>query len=260
MEKKDNYTFSDLVFGLRGEYQKQVKTLNLLKHFCKSEKGIGNDFYFFVHQEEGQEPELRCRYSKQENLVQKGISKIKNLVIGIPEGVCRKDYRDNYYIDGSSVKFPVEVQAPISFTSMASEVLESEFFQKMKLQKASNPCYIRSANKEGVLLLSFDGVQYFKYQGDYPNGTIDYSAVYDAYKDRILFTAFDKKLSMERLKETIYTEFSKGQLDSYHVNLIDSSGILEKRIVLDEIRSCSMTEYTIFEDKEKLVLTKWMSR
>lgn len=256
MEKKDDYKFSELVFGLRGEYQKYENSLAVLKHFCQSEKNIGNGFRFFVHQLDGRSPELHCSYVEKGNFVQQGISRVKNLVVGVPEGICKKDSNDYYYIEGFPRKFPVRVNASISFTRMADEVLDSLFVQKIKLEKANELGYIRSIDPKGILFLSFGNIRHFKFQGDYPNAPLDYSVLYDAYKDTILFTSFDKKLSLERIREIVGLEFSKEQLDSYHIDSIDSSEVSKKSIILDEFPLCDQVECAIFEDKEKIVLTK----
>ncbi len=265
MEKKNNYDLSEIILGTRKLYQGHQKDLNLLKRLSIPTKPNVQDYYYYVHENTKKEPELYCEYTKNQNILQKGMSKVKDFVVGIAidenMGHCEKNEEGIYTISGTyGKKFPVEIKSPITFGRMASELLDSEFVQKIKLEKANGLGHIRSCDNKGIITFSQANIRFYKYKEAYPNASLECSVVYYPYTDTILLMAFDEKISTEKAGYALKTKFEASQLDKYHLDSITTSDILEKPIVLERVAPCSVAEYRILEEENQVVLSKVMSK
>lgn len=263
MEKKKEYDLSEIILGTRNLYQGHQKDLNLLKKLSTPTKKNVKDFYYYVYQGDRKTPELYCSYTKNQNALQKGMSKIKDFVVGIAIdeniGHCEKNEEDIYTISGTyGKKFPVEIKSPITFGRIAMELLDSKFVQRIRLEKAKEFGHIHSIDEKSNLSFSQSTIRQFSYRNG--PGTLDSSVTYYPYTDTILLMSFDEKLSTEKIGFALKVKFGSDKLDKYHLDSITTSDILEKPIVFERVAPCSMVEYKIVEEENKIVLSKVMSK
>lgn len=261
MEKKKEYELSEIILGTRKLYQGYQKDLNLLKKLSTPTKKNVQDFYFYVYQDNGINPQLYCKYAKSQNALQKVILKVKDFAVGVfPDeniGQCIKDENGFYAISGTYRKnFPVEIKSPITFGRIATEVLDSEFIQRIKLEKEKTQHgYISSVDENSFLSLSQSFIQQHSYKNG--PGTLYSSVTYYPNKDTILMS-FGGKASNEKIEHILKTEYESEKLSKYHIDSITTSEILEKPIVLEKVAPCSMVEYKIVEEENQVVLVKVM--
>lgn len=262
MENKNEYELVELILGTRKLYQGCEKDLKLLKHFCTPTKKNVKKFHFHIYQRDKCSPELYCSYTKNQNVLQKEISKVRDSVAGIALdeniGFCSKDNDGNYLIKGTyGKKFPVEIKSPVSFGKITSEILSSEFVQKIRLKKTNDIGYIRSSDEKAILSFSPCDIRLYEFKESYPNAPLDYSVIYCSETDTILFTSFDEELPIEKIAQALKIKFSANKLDRYHLTSIHSSDILQKPIVFEEkIKPCRFVEYEIKEEEKQVVLAK----
>lgn len=263
MEKKNEYELSEIILGTRKLYQGNQKDLNLLKKLSTPTKKNVQDFYYYIPDDPRKGPVLHCNYTKNQNALQKGMSKVKDFVVGIALdeniGHCEKDEEGIYTITGTyGKKFPVEIKSPITFGRIATELLDSEFVQRIRLEKAKEFGHIYSIDGKSNLSLSQCNIRQYSFRNG--PGTLDSSVTYYPYTDTILLTSFDEKLSTEKIGSILKVKFESDKLDKYHIDSITTSEILEKPIVFERVNPCSMVEYKIVEEENQVVLSKVMSK
>lgn len=261
MEQKNKYELIQLILGVRKLYQQHEKELRLLNYLCTPTKKNVEEYYFYVYQRDKRNPELYCSYTKKQNCLQKGMSKIKDFVIGIALdenlGYCMKDSNDIYSIEGTyGKKFPVEIKNSITFGNMATELLNSEFVQKIKLEQANEFGHIRSCDEKSILSFSQSNIIFTKYKSTYPNIQLDCGVNYYINTDTILLMSFDEKLSNKKISEALKVEFESSKLDKYHLDSVTTSTILEKPIFEEKIKPCYEIEYEIKEEERVVLLKK----
>lgn len=260
MEKRKEYDLGEIILGTRKLYQGHQRDIKLLKHLSTPTKKNVEDFYFYVYQADRKEPELYCNYLKHQNALQKGMSKVKDFVMGVyldeNMGHCIKDEQGIYTIEGTyGKKFPVQIKSPITFGRIASEILDSEFVQRIKLEKAKEFGHIYSMDQKSNLSLSQCNIKQFSYRNE--QGSLDSSITYYPKTDTIVFISFDKKMSTEIIERALKVKFPADKLDEYHLTSIHTSDILQKPIVFEgEIKPCRFVEYEIKEEENQVVLSK----
>lgn len=262
MEKKNEYKLNELILGTRNLYQGHQKDLRLLKDFCIPTKNNIEDFSFYVYQGyPTKDSGLCCDYKKRQNTLQKGMSKVKELVIGkdLTEntGFFQKGEDGIYTIISPQKEFPVKITGPISFGRLTSEILESEFVKNIKLQKEeANINHIESVDGHSNVSFSQNNIREYHYKNQYP----DYCLTYCGSTDTILFMAFDEKMSTENVGYALNVTFPASGLSKYHIDSITTSEILEKPIVLERTEPCKVVEYRIVEEENQVVFQRVKSK
>lgn len=252
MEKKNEYELIELILGTRDLYQQHERELRLLKYFCTPTKKNVKEYNFYVYQCDKNNPELYCSYTKNQNALQKVLSKVKYFLVSADstefDRLCVKDNDAHYSTKGFHGEFPIKITSPITFRNMASEILASEFVQKIKLTK-NNCGVIKSSDENSSLCFNQYNITL--------NNKLGYFIRYLSTNDTIMFMSSDKKISTEIIEHVLKIKFSANKLDEYHLTSINSSDILQKSIVFgEEIKPCHFVEYEIKEEENQVVLLK----
>lgn len=253
--EKDYYTLSEIILGLRDEYQKHQNELRELKELCEIDKKKAVDFRFSVFQPENKNPELHCDYEPKQNKIQKLMTDISiktgSYIYGKHSAILATDNNSYHFC---YPKYPVHVRYEYGmdekFQEQATSILNSEFSQNIKTK------YIEPVNPEIDYAFDLEQRLIDFYIRESNDEFQESSITCRPYEDIINIRSFDKELSSEMINNALEIKVPKKELSSYHIGIIDSSKITEKPIKLERTEPCKKIDFSIQEEEKQVVLSK----
>lgn len=253
MEKKETYTFEEIILGLRKEYLAHQQALDELKKLCMVDSKKVQDFRFGVCKEEFQDnPILKCYYDPKMSALQKKIEeyqrRIGYYVCDRHISIMATDNNRYYFLRGEQFPIHIPYLNTGAFYTQATSILNSEFSNKLSSGLIDNLNGVH-----GALDIDPQFINFFISQ----NYILPHSSIcFTPYTDSLKVTAYDGDISSAEVSEALQVKFAAEALSPYQLGLLESSPDIKKPFILEKQFKAEKVELFIAEEEKGFVLSK----
>ncbi len=253
-EKKD-YTFGEIILGLRDEYLLYQQKLRELKQFCEMDSRKATDFHFRISKFDKNNPILLCDYLPKQNSLEKIVTdlskKMGYYIYGRNTVHLVTDNNQYYFLSGMK-KYPIHIKydMDIKFNDSAKKILMSEFVNNILSQYIEDNC----SDLNAVLTIKPAGIELFirDNQSHLPKSVI----FYNSQDDNLEFKSFSKQLQKTHLEMALSVSIPYQKLNNYHIQKIHSNPNTSKPIILEEFNLYSELKFNFEPNETQCILRK----
>lgn len=246
--EKEYYNIQEIIFGLKDEYQQVFDKLASLKSYCSKNGKKVKDFEFIIwkYQDTYQ---VRCWYERPD--FKEFINNIKAFFISRDlsedDAILARDHSDKYYfISFVGKHYPISIgnYADKDFSRELSKILDTDFVKNTtyggySLENSTLTLSSRSASLSAKL--DEDFYVYFRYEPSTKTLNV---------------TSYKRPFTEGMIKKALSEQVPRQELNPYHLQVIDESGVLGKEITLENFTPCRLAKFDIEEKEDQIVLKK----
>ena len=233
-----NYTFEQIIFGLRKEYLEVEKQLAELKQYIDVSNKV-DDYYFHIA---GYPSKLFLYLNKKKNLLEKIELSLNQYILGVTNFDVTKGVNDNYY---SRKKVICTINNKEELNKKIAEFIHTDFFMQIAANNyVSIPC---NENKTNTILIGPGHIGLInRIDGDYPH--LDYYP----RKDALIIMNKEKNITPEDILNILNLSLDRNYLNYYHHRVLDNYE--EKEIDIEDSFTSNKVELEIIDEPKKLIL------
>ena len=249
---KESYTFSEIVFGLREEYQKNQKLLEELKKYIIVE-GKNNDDYVLKTEILRKIKLISLEINNKQSKLMKIIEYLSFKYLGIindnyyePCYITKKDDNKYTFIKDNTVisnkNYNIEITDNNAFNDTADKILQSKIINNSHIEL--NPFQRIDINSNEISMYGrFDAI----------NSKAFPTIKYNPNSDTIIALLYDN-IPITIIEEFFNTKIPKNLIADDYRKIIDNN--LENKNIKEINTTDKNSELNIYETNKGIVLTK----
>lgn len=241
----NNYSFKDILFGLRDEYLLLQEELDTLKMYINLDENNLDDVSFYLSTRYPDKVEMRCILYDSMNKIEKRLEKIK-IKLGI-----YPDYKVSNIIQNNG-KYDIEKYPEIIYDGKKQEFNQSVFYIFNTDFVKNLKCIHYGTGFDDKPFLSIASSYISLYLNQYIS--LDYNLMKGDYVS--LYSSCGR-LTKDMIYNTFNMEFSKKRFPGYYQDLIENSVYVNKPIeIVGEFGYSKKGQFEIIDESKRLVLRK----
>lgn len=242
-----NYTFKEILFGLKEEYLLCQERLNILKTYIELEEHKLRDIKFHLSYEYNKDnrTQILCTLYEEQSKLENKIEEIKLKLGIIPNHKVS-------YIDNPDGLYTIKNYPEIINEEKKQEFNQSVFYI-LNTDFAKNAKFIHIGNGyPGIPFLSLSLSNIHMDESGF--ASIFFSPSKGNYID---IYSYKGLLTEEKIKKIFNTNFSKKRIPEYYQNLINNSTNKNKPLeIIGNLGYSKHGNFELIEDSKKLILRK----
>lgn len=243
----DNYTFKQILFGLKEEYLLCQERLNLLKSYINLEERKLRDVKFHLSYEYNNDDDVKilCTLYEDKGKIKNKIEELKLRLGIIPNNKVS-------YVDKVDGIYTIK-EYPEIIDKDRIQDFDERVFWILNTNFAKNASFIHIGN-------GYPGIPFLSVHPS--NIDISESGFASAFfspskGNYINIYSYNGLLTEEKIKDVFNIEFSRGRFPEYYQDLIENSNCFDKPLeIIGNLGYSKKGNFELIEDSKKLVLRK----